>query len=1241
MSQPAESAAVPDQLQRVSQGLPFPAAQITSDALPMLTPVHDPQPSAQAREPMSLQPAQAMPQASPRIKPPPSTGSFPHSQAGTPLWQMLGSASNLPGLGAGIFTGKESLDLDVLAKAAVARRKEQERQSAEAAARDSVIAELHRRAARQAATSGLAQQHAITWLQATADSEDAAYVKQHMDIIQALLSKESLLPESSAPASQPPIANATAGTAGLSGSAADVAIAGRASIIAAVHSAAVDQAKALSVAAAVQDPVVAATVTAAAAERAAAVVNAAVTDASHAEARANSTAAVAALQAAAVGGAAPAAAVAQAVGDAARALAAAKAKATATAEAALQAAVAQEQQRVEKHPRQHPHLPLLGGLVDYPSDEDSHMSRAQTDSQIKHPRDAGQAEVSSAERRAIAAQQGQSPSTTRGSQGVVQQPASSLSLLSWRQATQTTAGQSQEHHQPASLLPMYSIDPSGSYQQASSGGPGGAGDLQADATGRSPRAGLLADGAGLVGADMPCSRLSGQQLGEVLDSMRELSSVHMNLSLLSGTGVLAFVDRLTCSTAYAGGSKKKRKRDGWESKKGGKDAAALLWASGSAPEAQTLHQVSQARQALPATTEARRTKRDLHSLHFDPSTLPKPPAAPTPTPADPTPPQAAGLSAQPAVAEGMPPRADPTHPPAAQGGHPNLTPAVDVAAIGSSTAAAAAAAPQLASSQASALNTARNAAGDAVGMPGLAVPDGQSPSADGDSTQAPAKDDNPPEAGRAKEAAVLSSKSIRGASMETEPASTPATEAHAHDAGAVTAKTAGRGQTENPVTADAAGPVAEPPKGGSDQKPKQYSKAAAAGKPKGKRKPAPLQKGSFKKRQKLKQDDRASSEEAEAEAASAAEQAAAMDAGDEASSDEEPVVAAAAAAAMSAKTHSTKSKKAAAMVGPKGKAAPGQKGTGKASATAAHARKSGGGMTEKAGARANNKKTAAKRNTAETGAAASAAAASVFEDDDSMQHDHETADKAETGSEAEEEAAYEAAPAAAVARDRRAKGKETLKLPAKQSPQKGKKPAKQQKLQLSKGPTSGPKQSKASAAAAGSDAAADTGVAPAGKTAKGKAGSDRKFAASAEPTSGGKEGRGKQLKATPKSVPPQANTVAKSVKSAKPAKQQKQKTTADKTDDGGSAAAASAADSGEEEDLETRQQAGSAGREAAGKTPVERAVAYLTEQQNAIASSTYAQLKPLILATCKGTLQRLSKLPGWNRQSMRKKWVFN
>lgn len=52
-----------------------------------------------------------------------------------------------------------------------------------------------------------------------------------------------------------------------------------------------------------------------------------------------------------------------------------------------------------------------------------------------------------------------------------------------------------------------------------------------------------------------------------------------------------------------------------------------------------------------------------------------------------------------------------------------------------------------------------------------------------------------------------------------------------------------------------------------------------------------------------------------------------------------------------------------------------------------------------------------------------------------------------------------------------------------------------------------------------------------------------------------------------------------------------------------------------------------------------RALAYLKEQQKAVAGSSYLQLKPVILTTCKGTLQRLSKLPGWNRQSIRKKWV--
>ena len=395
----------------------------------------------------------------------------------------------------------------------------QERQSAEAAARDSVISELRTRAARQAAVSAMAQQHAINWLQSTMNSEDADYVKQHVDIIQKLLSQEELLPKASATDTQPSAAPATNPAAIASNSAVDIAAAAQATIIAAAHSAAVEQAQGLATAAAIQDPVAAATVTAAAADRAAAVVNAAVTEASNAAARANSAAAVAALQAASADGTATAAAIAQAVDEAARALAAAKAKAIATAEAALQAAVAQEQQRVVKKARQHQHpsLPLaqgLGGLVDYPSDEDSHMSRALTDSQTQPSGEVGQGEVSSAERRALAAQQAQQ-------------------------------GLSQVHQQPACLLPMYSMDHSSSHQgQASSGAAGGLGDLQADATGGSPRAGHLADGAGLVGAAMPCSRLSGQQLGEVLDSMRELSSVHMNLSLLNGTGVLGFVDRL-------------------------------------------------------------------------------------------------------------------------------------------------------------------------------------------------------------------------------------------------------------------------------------------------------------------------------------------------------------------------------------------------------------------------------------------------------------------------------------------------------------------------------------------------------------------------------------------------------------------------------------------------------------------------------------------------------------------------
>lgn len=50
--------------------------------------------------------------------------------------------------------------------------------------------------------------------------------------------------------------------------------------------------------------------------------------------------------------------------------------------------------------------------------------------------------------------------------------------------------------------------------------------------------------ANLLGPSGVPSALTGQQLGEVLDSLCELSSVHMNLGLLQCSNVLAFADSL-------------------------------------------------------------------------------------------------------------------------------------------------------------------------------------------------------------------------------------------------------------------------------------------------------------------------------------------------------------------------------------------------------------------------------------------------------------------------------------------------------------------------------------------------------------------------------------------------------------------------------------------------------------------------------------------------------------------------
>ena len=100
------------------------ALPVTSDALPMLTPILQSKPGTL---PPVQKPSLPHPHASPKIKPPPGSGSQSLKQPALPLWQMFGSASNRPALKVGMLAGGESLDLNVLAKAAVRKRKEQVR----------------------------------------------------------------------------------------------------------------------------------------------------------------------------------------------------------------------------------------------------------------------------------------------------------------------------------------------------------------------------------------------------------------------------------------------------------------------------------------------------------------------------------------------------------------------------------------------------------------------------------------------------------------------------------------------------------------------------------------------------------------------------------------------------------------------------------------------------------------------------------------------------------------------------------------------------------------------------------------------------------------------------------------------------------------------------------------------------------------------------------------------------------
>lgn len=547
-----------------------------------------------------------------------------------------------------------------------------------------------------------------------------------------------------------------------------------------------------------------------------------------------------------------------------------------------------------------------------------------------------------------------------------------------------------------------------------------------------------------------------------------------------------------------------------------------MQASGSAPEAQTLHQLSQAKQA--ETVEVRRMKRDLQTLHSDPSTLPKPPAAPTPANAVAAP-QAAAQPAQQHHADMFPLGAGAQQAAAAAQLQVFSDQAV-TAAMESSTAAGIAAAPRLTDGV---TKTAQASAGDTTEIPDLAVAEGGANAADGDFTLGHARDataTNAPEATQASEAK-------QDVSMGTDQIGTSAVQPQADDVRPVATESAA-GQE-----ADTAGPAAQPRADG--QKAKKQGTAAATGKPKGKRNPPPVQKG-VAKRQKLKQTDRSYSEEAEAAMAPANQTARAYHADDDDDDDDEAAISSdeetmPAAVNSLAKTQSSKTKKAL-----KGKAAAGKKRAGKASAITAHGKKHAAGTDGKAHAKAFGKKAAVKRGS--TDASAVAADHNDVEDEDSMLLD-DTDDKAQSITEAQDEAAAKVAdqaeaPSAAATRERRAKPKEILETFAKQSPQKAKKPAKQQKLPFHKAAASSPKQSKATAAAAAatsaaSDGAAETAAAPVAKAAKAKAGSEKKSAVSAEPVSSGKEAKGKQSKASPKSLQTQAKTHAKT------AKQQKQR----------------------------------------------------------------------------------------------------
>ena len=514
----------------------------------------------------------------------------------------------------------------------------------------------------------------------------------------------------------------------------------------------------------------------------------------------------------------------------------------------------------------------------------------------------------------------------------------------------------------------------------------------------------------------------------------------------------------------------------------------LLQASGSAPEAQTLHQLSKAQQH--ESLEEGRLKKDLQILHTDSSTL-----GPIPYPQ--TAATAATIAGSEQVAQqsaGVAPAAELQLQAASASFNPDQPVAFTAAASAAAVTAVESSAP------ADSTHADKPPAVTAVNDADVADTELGNDVAHADGSEAVASDEDAimPQALHVTQEGSQGSKMPDAPKDEGPlanavlPLDTRETdrqkEANVHDHTEEEEQQV-PGASEATCTETA---VQQPVEDELQEEPQQ-SKSAAPAKPKGKRKAVASLKGKAK-RQKGKQDDR--------EASPAADTAAGKTAAP--SQNEDADAAPARPAAAAAKPAASKSQSVAAEA-----AAVKQGGrTVKKGASSA----SGAGIKRaaaKPSAAATKKGGAAISSAKRKASAVALASDSDADDTDNDKADHSADNAPDKADQAVEAAAAEADDAVAappVTRDRRIKAKEA-KLPAAPQPaQPVKKATKQQKLPFTKAAPSSPKPGKGADVAVAAAASAGTGS----KTSMGKA-SNKKSGASSEPASSAKEPKGKQV----------------------------------------------------------------------------------------------------------------------------------